>query len=134
VLGRLPGRPPLELRDRAMLELAQAGGLRADELVKLDVVDVNRDSGRLSSAGEPAGGAMGRWLQHGRPALLEATDRPERALFVSKSGRRLSASDVRRRLALATRPGHATIGTGSTYTWVESKRLRKAYASAHPRA
>jgi integrase/recombinase XerC/integrase/recombinase XerD len=117
-----------------MLELARGTGLRADELVNLDIVDLDPDSELLRVAGEPAHGAVGRWLERGRPALLEATGRTEPALFVSRSGRRLSASDVRRRLALATRAGRATIGTSSTYTRVESKRLCKAYASAHPRA
>jgi len=30
--------------------------------------------------------------------------------------------------------GHASISTTQTYTRIESKRLRKAYAHAHPRA
>ena len=145
MLDRLPGRSPLELRDRAMFELACGSGLRADEIVNLDVADVDQDreevrvSGkgsktRIVSAGEAAWQAVGRWLDRGRPALVPEADRPEPALFVSKSGRRLSTSDVRRRLSGATRVGDASISTGQTYTRVESRRLRKAYASAHPRA
>ncbi len=50
---------------------------------------------RLVPVGEHALEATGRYLARGRPAL--AADR-DRALFLSKSGRRLSTSDVRRRL------------------------------------
>jgi integrase/recombinase XerC/integrase/recombinase XerD len=51
---------------------------------------------RLVPAGESALRAVARWLERGRPALQsgDGTD----ALFLSKSGRRLSTSDVRRRL------------------------------------
>ena len=52
-------------------------------------------------AGEPALRAVTRYLERGRHAL--AADPEETALFVSKSGRRLSTSDVRRRLAVWTR-------------------------------
>ena len=46
-------------------------------------------------AGEDALATLGRYLERGRPALARG-DEP--ALFLSKSGRRLSTSDVRRRL------------------------------------
>ena len=46
---------------------------------------------------------MTRWLERGRPVLADPAGRPTDALFVSKSGRRLSTSDVRRRLAVWTR-------------------------------
>ena len=46
--------------------------------------------------GEPAQRALERYLSHARPAL--ATDPGQRALFLSRRGRRLSSSDVRRRL------------------------------------
>ena len=53
-------------------------------------------------AGEPAWKALERYLERARPALASGDD-GERALFLSKSGRRLSTSDVRRRLGLQTR-------------------------------
>jgi site-specific recombinase XerD len=182
VLERIPGGAPLDLRDRAIFELAYSAGLRAEELVNLDTGDLDPDaeelrvSGkggrtRIVPAGEPAWRAIEAYLDKGRPLLAARERRLQRvepALFISKSGRRLSTSDVRRRLAISTRRtgngagvsphtlrhsfathlleggadlraiqellGHASISTTQTYTRIESGRLRKAYASAHPRA
>jgi site-specific recombinase XerD len=107
LLERIPARTPLELRDRAMLELAYSCGLRCEEIVELGSDSVDFDSEqlrvlgkgskeRLLPVGEPAQRALRRYLERGRPAL--AADPREPALFLSKSGRRLSPSDVTRRL------------------------------------
>ena len=107
LLDRIPANSPLEVRDRAMFELAYSCGLRADELIGLDLGSVDFESERIRiegkggktrivPMGEPARDALGRWLDQGRGRL--AKDASETALFVSKSGRRLHASDVRRRL------------------------------------
>jgi len=112
VLDRIPASTPLELRDRALFEVAYGSGLRAEELVTLEVAAVDFDAEelrvegkggktRLVPAGEPALRAVARYLERARPAL-DAGDR-EPALFLSKSGRRLSTSDVRRRLRVWTR-------------------------------
>jgi site-specific recombinase XerD len=177
VLDGMPASSPLLLRDRAMLELAYSAGLRAEELVNLDLTSLDRDAEqlrvegkgsrtRIVPAGEPAWKAIDAYLERGRQALAGITEDP--ALLLSKSGRRLSTSDVRRRLSIAVRRaavqsgvsphtlrhsfathlleggadlraiqellGHASISTTQTYTRVESQRLRKAYARAHPRA
>jgi site-specific recombinase XerD len=106
LLDRIPAAGPLELRDRALFELAYGSGLRAQELVSLDVVSIDFDSEavrvegkgaktRVVPVGEHALRALERYLARGRPAL----ERDSTALFLSKSGRRLSTSDVRRRLA-----------------------------------
>ena len=108
LLDRIPATTPLDRRDRAMFELAYACGLRAEELVTLDVTSVDFDAElvrvegkgsktRLVPAGEPALRALERYLAAARPALA-APARPVPALFLSKAGRRLSTSDVRRRL------------------------------------
>lgn len=176
LLERMPGSTPLELRDRAIFDLCYSAGLRAEELVNLDVASLDPDAEelrvegkggrtRIVPAGEPAWRALEAYLARSRPAL-EAE--PDPALFLSKSGRRLSTSDIRRRLALAVRRaavqagvsphtlrhsfathlleggadlrsiqellGHASISTTQTYTRVESRRLKLAYARAHPRA
>ena len=99
---------PLEARDRAMLELAYSSGLRCSELVGLDVDSIDFDSEtvrvrgkgdkRADRAARRAGAASrlrATWSGSGRRS---STIRAERALLVSKSGRRLSPSDVTRRL------------------------------------
>lgn len=172
LLERIPGSTPLDLRDRALLELAYAAGLRAEELVNLNVADLDADAEevrvegkggrtRVVPVGEHAWKALDRYQARGRTALNSGVSE---ALFLSKTGRRLSTSDVRRRLRLQTRKagvsphtfrhsfathlleggadlrtiqellGHSSISTTQTYTRVESKRLKKAYARSHPRA
>jgi integrase/recombinase XerC/integrase/recombinase XerD len=107
LLDRMPARTPLEARDRAMLELTYSCGLRCEEVVNVDVGDVDFDAEelrvlgkgsktRIVPIGEPAQRALEGYLSTGRPALLQTPD--EAALFLSKRGRRLSPSDVRRRL------------------------------------
>jgi integrase/recombinase XerC/integrase/recombinase XerD len=128
LLDRIPATGPLELRDRALFELAYACGLRAEELVTLDVSSVDFDAElvrvegkgdktRLVPAGEHALRALERYLTRARPALV--TDRAVAALFLSKSGRRLSTSDIRRRLR----------------TWARlAARTDPAVGDAHPHA
>ena len=111
LLESIPATTPLELRDRALFELAYACGLRAEELVSLDLESIDFDSEtvrvegkgsktRLVPVGEHALAALERYLARGRPTLAADDGRPgDRALFLSKSGRRLSTSDVRRRLS-----------------------------------
>jgi site-specific recombinase XerD len=172
LLERIPASSPLDVRDRAMFELAYAAGLRAEELVNLDLESADPDAEevrvegkggrtRVVPAGEHAWRALDRYLARARPALDAGESG---ALFLSKSGRRLSTSDVRRRLKLQARRvgisphtlrhsfathlleggadlrtiqellGHASITTTQTYTRVESSRLKMAYARSHPRA
>ena len=80
--------------------------LEDGDIVNLDVTDADPDAEvvrvlgkgtktRVVPAGEPAWRAVARYLERGRPALEHE---PEPALFISKTGRRLSTSDVRRRL------------------------------------
>jgi integrase/recombinase XerC/integrase/recombinase XerD len=152
LLDQTPATTPLEMRDRALFELAHACGLRTDELVSLDAasVDFAAEQIRLAQRAVPAGeetlAAIDVYLERGRPTLAGTEDDP--ALFLSKSGRRLSMSDVRRRVRAWTRQaatqgspaaihemlGHAAISTTQVYTRVESARLRAAYLRSHPRA
>lgn len=87
---------PLGLRDRTMLELMYASGLRVSELVGLKVIHLGLNEGvlrvlgkgskeRLVPFGELARDWLERWLQDGRPALLGA--RASEALFVTSAGR-----------------------------------------------
>ncbi len=107
LLERIPTGSALEARDRAMLEIAYSGGLRCAEIVALDIGSVDfegetlrvRGKGgkeRIVPLGEPAQKALAGYLERWRPALSVESD--EQALLLSKSGRRLSPSDVTRRL------------------------------------
>jgi site-specific recombinase XerD len=127
LLDRIPATTALELRDRAMFELAYGSGLRAEELVSLDVhsIDFDAESVRVEGkgnktrvvpVGEHARSALERYLDRGRRALMAS---PVDALFLSKSGRRLNTSDVRRRLR----------------TWARQAAARApAVGDAHPHA
>ena len=130
LLDRIPAGTPLEVRDRALFELAYASGLRAEDLVSADLGSVDFDSEvvrvegkggrtRLVPVGEHALRALERYLAKGRPALADEYTQRGGALFLSKSGRRLSSSDVRRRMR----------------TWARLAALKTpALAEAHPHA
>ena len=90
---------PAGLRDRGMLELLYATGIRVSELVSLNVEDVNLETGYIRCTGKgskerivPLGSLAIKWvqeyLQHGRPKLVK--DREEKALFVNHHGNRLT--------------------------------------------
>jgi site-specific recombinase XerD len=106
----LPAQP-LELRDRALFELAYSCGLRAEEIVTIQCADVDYDAEQLRvegkgrktrfvPVGEPAMAAVRAYLERARTQLSDqATAGPASpALFLSKTGRPLGTSDVRRRL------------------------------------
>jgi site-specific recombinase XerD len=107
LLDRIPAGTPLELRDRAMFELAYSCGLRCGEIIGLDTGDPDFDAEvlrvagkggktRLVPIGEPAQRALDRYITSARPSLVDGDS--TQALFLSRRGRRLSPSDVRRRL------------------------------------
>jgi site-specific recombinase XerD len=110
LLDGIPGSSLLELRDRAMFELAYACGLRAEEIVTLRTADVDHDGEQLRvegkgrktrfvPVGEPAMAAVRLYLERARSQLATATGPGSvDALFLSKTGRALGTSDVRRRL------------------------------------
>src|SRR5919197_3569108 len=52
LLEQIPGATPLELRDRAMFELAYSAGLRAEELVNLDLASADADAEELRGEGK----------------------------------------------------------------------------------
>lgn len=87
---------PRGLRDKAMLELLYACGLRVSELVGLDLNQINQRQGvvrtfgkgskeRLVPVGEHAMTWLERYLREGRPVLLKGRC-PSNALFVTNRG------------------------------------------------
>jgi len=102
---------PLDLRDRAVLELLYASGLRVSELTGLDRRDLDLGAGlvrvlgkrrkeRIVPFGKAAARALRRYLDEGRPPLAAgpqgATARE--ALFLNRLGGRLTSRSVARRL------------------------------------
>ena len=92
------------LRDRALLELLYASGLRASECLALRVGDVNRTAGYLQAMGKgrkerlvPIGAEALAWLERyltvGRPALL-GRGRESPLIFVNPRGRALSRQSL----------------------------------------
>jgi integrase/recombinase XerD len=169
---------PRGLRDRAMIELLYATGMRVSELVSVRLADLHLDAHyltcvgkgnkeRLIPIGEQATDWVERYQREGRPQLLRAR-RPSPRLFLNARGGSLSrvgfwkilkGYGLRANLPGPLSPhvlrhsfathlldggadlrtiqdllGHASISTTQVYTRVESARLRRAYASSHPRA
>lgn len=102
---------PAGLRDRAIIHLLYASGLRVSELCQLQLSDVNYEVGvvrilgkgnrqRLAPVGRAALEAVQAYLQGGRPRLLGRRSSPY--LFVSGRGTRLSRQAVWKLLAKHT--------------------------------
>ncbi|MEV4275403.1 tyrosine recombinase XerC [Actinoplanes xinjiangensis] len=102
----------LEIRDRAVLELLYATGIRVGELCSLNRADVDHArqvvrvfgkgaKERAVPFGHPARRALDAWLRLGRPALANRASRD--ALFLGAKGGRLQPTVVRRIVADAAR-------------------------------
>ncbi|MFQ6019433.1 MAG: tyrosine-type recombinase/integrase, partial [Dehalococcoidia bacterium] len=103
LIAAADGDSPQALRDRTLLELMYAAGVRLGEVVALDLGDLDMDERSLRVRGKgnkerivlfggPAGEVLRAYLKKGRPSL--ACRRDERALFLNRAGRRLSARSV----------------------------------------
>lgn len=164
--------PEIDLRDRAVIELLYGSGLRVSELCGLDRDDVGSApvvkvwgkgaKQRQVPISEASRAAIAGWLADGRPAMTVA-ETPQEALFLNRSGRRLTPRDVRRlldrRASAPTHPhalrhtfathlldggadlravqellGHSDLATTQIYTQVSRERLREVHRSTHPRA
>ena len=90
---------PEARRDRAMLEVLYASGIRVSELVSLDTDDVDLEQGfvrcfgkgskeRLVPIHPGAAKVLGDYIEHGRPQLY--SKRSDRALFLNRRGARLT--------------------------------------------
>jgi integrase/recombinase XerC len=96
---------PVTLRDRLVVELLYASGIRVSELVGLDIDDVDRtrrvlrvlgkgDKERVVPYGLAAERALDRWLHSGRPELT--TSASGGALVLGQRGARIDPRTVRR--------------------------------------
>ena len=127
LLEPAPGGP-VELRDRAVMELLYGSGLRVSELCGLAPADLDLAHGVVTVWGKgskqrqvpmspPSVEAARRWLADGRPALA-GDETPPDAVFLNARGRRLGTRDVRRILdrhsASPTHP-HALRHTFATH-------------------
>ncbi|MFC1951622.1 tyrosine recombinase XerC [Chloroflexota bacterium] len=94
-------------RDRAIMELLYASGLRVSELVNLNLEQVNLDSGeirvrgkgskeRIVLIGQPAADALRTYLKQGRPKLFSTKIRMTNALFINRYGERIPERRVQR--------------------------------------
>jgi integrase/recombinase XerC len=95
---------PVPVRNRAMVEVLYATGLRVGELAGLDVDDLNPDRRTLRVVGKgnkertvpygvPAAVALDDWLRRGRPLLATGNSGP--ALFLGSRGNRVDQRQVR---------------------------------------
>jgi integrase/recombinase XerC len=99
------GDDPYAVRDRAILELLYAAGVRVAELCGLDVGDVDPDRRRLLVKGKggkerqcplgiPAAEALTAYLEEVRPTMAPGAREPH-ALFFNRRGKRMTTRDVR---------------------------------------
>lgn len=95
---------PLSLRNRAIVELLYATGVRVGELAGLDIDDLDPDRRTLRVIGKgnkertvpygvPAALAVDDWLRRGRPLLAKGSSGP--ALFLGARGGRVDQRQVR---------------------------------------
>jgi integrase/recombinase XerD len=107
IIASVTGTGPLATRDRAMLELLYASGLRVSELVGIDATRLNARQGYLSVVGKgskeravPVGrkalAAIRAYLERGRPKL-DARNRST-ALFVARGGHAMTRQAFWKRL------------------------------------
>jgi len=98
---------PQGQRDRALLELLYASGLRVSELVSLNLGQIDFDTGevrvwgkgskeRITLMGKPAINALNTYLNQGRPQLLSKKGSP--ALFLNRYGGKLTERSVQKML------------------------------------
>ena len=100
-----PDETPKGIRDRALLEMMYATGVRPGELIRLKLADLNmrigfisclQDNGktRMIPVGRPARAAMQRYLEEVRSSLLTEDTEDEGFLFVNYLGEALTRQGV----------------------------------------
>jgi len=119
LLAAMDSEGPLGLRNRALFEMIYSAGLRISEAAGLNVRDIDFNEGiarvkgkgsreRLVIFGPEAAAWLKRYIEEARPVLAEGGGRGP-ALFVGRSGRRLSRKGIWKNYARYA----AIAGTGS---------------------
>lgn len=132
LLDGAPSNEPLDLRDRAMSELLYGAGIRAAELIALDLesVDFKKDQLRVFGKGRKerivpfgckARAALEAWLT-ARSKLLKNKRMSESALFINYRGGRLSARGLAKRL-------HRRANAVALPSTVTPHKLRHSFAT-----
>jgi integrase/recombinase XerD len=130
LLAAMDSNNPLGLRNRALFEMIYSAGLRISEAAGLNVRDIDFNEGiarvkgkgsreRIVIFGPQAAAWLKRYLEEARPVLAEGGGRGP-ALFVGRSGRRLSRKGIWKNYARYA----AAAGTGSCV-----HTLRHSFAS-----
>ena len=100
-LIEIPDGSPKGLRDRAILEVLYATGIRVSELAQINLKDVNLRIGFITCTGEfgkariiplgrPSRAALEEYIFSGRKVLIHNEESTEEALFVNYAGERMS--------------------------------------------
>lgn len=101
----LPDTTVKGIRDRALLELLYATGIRVSEVLEANVEDLNLRVGFITCTGEfgkarivpigrPARAALEEYLYDARPKLLRSKKNLEKALFVNYNGERITRQGI----------------------------------------
>lgn len=96
------GKKPRDLRDRALLELLYATGMRASEIIALNLSDINLEVSfvrcfgkgskeRVVPVGRAAMDALKEYLEQGRPKMPQ---QEKEAIFLDRNGERLTRSGL----------------------------------------
>jgi len=131
LLDTPPAETPTGLRDRAILELLYATGMRVSELVGIDVADLDRSSGQVRVMGKGSKqrilpihreglARIDEYLRSARSSLKPAVGQP--ALFLNRSGTRLTDGGVRRML-------HKHLVTLGSASGITPHTLRHTFAT-----
>jgi integrase/recombinase XerD len=103
LLESVQGNEPLDLRDRAMLELTYASGLRVSEITGTKLENLNLDEGwirvtgkgnktRLVPVGQEARASVQRYLNSARPALVKP--KTQSWIFINRNGGKLTTARI----------------------------------------
>lgn len=101
----LPDTTVKGIRDKALLELLYATGIRVSEVLEANVEDLNLRVGFITCTGEfgkarivpigrPARAALEEYLYDARPKLLRSKKNSEKALFVNYNGERITRQGI----------------------------------------